>query len=105
MVNPDLQLFDENPEWGLLLAAYQAQHAAGREWVARLVAVDPLPADRLSVLHGKLIAIGLLKFEISSRTEGMQYQVTQFGRQALQPPEARAAVPEWLQADGAEAAA
>lgn len=105
MVNSDLELFDENPEWLLLLAAYQARHATGGVWISRVTSVEMLPGDQLSVIHGKLIALGLLKFEINNRTDGVQYQVTSLGKQALLPPESRQTVPEWLQTDDESVAA
>src|SRR4051794_22371930 len=99
MLNSELELFDENPAWRVLLAAYQAKHSGGVEWISRITVVEPLPGDQLSVIHGKLIAIGLLKFEIGNRTDGVQYQVTALGKQALLPPTSRATVPEWQQAE------
>ncbi len=41
--------------------------------------VDP---EQLSSLHGKLIALGLLSFEVSGKS-GMQYQVSPLGRRTL----------------------
>ena len=55
--------------------------------------VDPA---QIAAIHGKLIALGMLKFEIGSRADGVQYQVTPFGRQALLPPAERKLIPEWL---------
>ncbi len=41
--------------------------------------VDP---EQLSSLHGKLIALGLLSFDVSGKS-GMQYQVSPLGRRTL----------------------
>lgn len=97
MTNLELEQYDENPAWGLLLAAYQQKITSGKlEWSQRIVAVEGLEADQLSAIHGKLIALGMLKFEIGSRADGVQYQLTTLGRQALVPPGERVLMPEWM---------
>ena len=97
MTNPELELFDAHPEWRPLLDAYQQKIVAARlEWCPRITAVEGLAAEQLSAFHGKLIALGMLKFEIGSRADGVQYQLTPFGRQALLPPAERKLTPEWL---------
>ena len=52
-------------------------------WVARLRSVDGIPADRLAPIHGRLIAHGLLQFQLQGRDEGVLYRVTTAGRQKL----------------------
>lgn len=97
MTNLELEQYDENPAWGLLLAAYQQKITSGKlEWSQRIVAVEGLADDQLSTIHGKLIALGMLKFEIGSRADGVQYQLTTLGRQALVPPGERVLMPEWM---------
>ena len=97
MTNHELELFDANPSWSLLLAAYQKKIASeALEWSPRITTVEGLAAEELPVIHGKLIALGMLKFEIGSRADGVQYQVTPFGRQALLPPTERKLTPEWM---------
>lgn len=97
MTHHELELFDANPGWGLLLAAYNENIACqSLEWSPRVTQVAGLDADQLSAVHGKLIALGMLKFEIGSRAEGVHYQVTPLGRQALIPPAERQLTPEWL---------
>jgi hypothetical protein len=97
MTNPELELFDANPEWGLLLAAYHLKMASGSlEWSARIIEVPGLASEQLSAVHGKLIALGMLKFEIGSRADGVQYQLTTLGRQALVPAAERVLMPEWM---------
>jgi hypothetical protein len=94
----ELEVFDENPEWRLLLAAYQQKPGAGQpDWIPRLEAVDGLTCEQLSAIHGRLIAWGLLLFELGAATEGVRYQLTPLGKQALVPPEKRQFVPEWQQ--------
>jgi len=81
-------------DWRHVLAAYQRTEArpetpptqgdpAADGWLPRLVRIDGVDPAHLSRLHGKLIALGWLKFEISGKT-GMQYQLTPLGRQTLQ---------------------
>jgi hypothetical protein len=97
MTNLELEQYDENPTWGLLLAAYQQKITSEKlEWSQRIVAVEGLAADQLSAIHGKLIALGMLKFEIGSRADGVQYQLTTLGRQALVAPGERVLMPEWM---------
>jgi hypothetical protein len=97
MTSQELELFDANPEWRPLLAAYQQKIASEKlEWCPRITDVSELAAEKLSAIHGKLIALGMLKFEIGSRADGMQYQLTTLGRQALLAPAERQLTPEWL---------
>ena len=97
MTSHELELFDANPAWRLLLAAYREKFSCGAlEWSPRITQVAGLAADQLSVIHGKLIALGMLKFEISSRADGVQYQVTPLGRQALLCPAERQSTLDWL---------
>src|SRR5579871_2347078 len=97
MTSHELELFDANPDWRPLLAAYEQRIAAEKlEWSPRITALANLAAEQLSMIHGKLIALGLLKFEIGSRADGMQYQLTTLGRQALLAPAERQLTPEWL---------
>ncbi len=48
----------------------------------RLSRLDGVEPERLSALHGKLIALGLLSFEVSGKA-GMQYQLSPLGRRTL----------------------
>jgi hypothetical protein len=106
MFNPDLELFDAHPDWGLLLAAYQQKFSGGTiEWLPRITDVAGIAPELLSAIHGKLIALGMLKFELKSPTDGLLYQITTLGRQALTPPGQRLAAPEWLQESDSTAAA
>lgn len=106
MSHPDLDLFDAHPEWSPLLAAYHESATTGKlDWVPRVRELPDTSAEDLSAFHGKLIALGLLKFEIASRVDGVQYQVTPLGRQALLPAESRRITPEWLLAAEAESTA
>lgn len=102
MTNHELEMYDANPEWGLVLQAYsQAQQTVEKGWVPRIAGVADVPVERLSAIHGKLIALGMLRFELAGRMEGVLYQLTPLGRQAVVPPQERQIVPEWMQADEA----
>lgn len=106
MLNQEIELFDSHPEWRPLLAAYQELHEERKlVWSPRVTRAEGTADDQLSAVHGKLIALGMLKFEISSRADGVQYQVTPLGRQALLPPDSRQAIPEWQQSEENEPAA
>jgi hypothetical protein len=100
MTHHELAEYDAHPEWGLLLCAYARSIANLKaEWSPRLTSAAGLPIEQLSVVHGRLIALGFLRFEIASGAEGVQYQLTPLGRQAILPPEQRSLAPEWLQAE------
>lgn len=69
-----------------------AESAAGEEsededdsaaWVPRLTMVPGVEPAQLPPLHGRLIALGLLKFELFGRTGGMRYRLSSTGRQVL----------------------
>jgi len=105
MLHHELAEFDANPSWSLLLAAYARATASRAEWSRRLTDVPGLPGEQLSTIHGRLIALGFLRFEIANGADGVQYQLTPLGQQALLPAEERTVVPEWMQAAEAEAAA
>lgn len=92
MLSPTLQ-FDVTPEQKQLLHAYQAQAATLKVtaeefdgWLERIDQLSGIEADRLTGLHGQLIASGLLKFELSGRNVGLKYQLSQQGRKALEKP-------------------
>jgi hypothetical protein len=55
--------------------------AAG--WIPRLAAVEQVSPERLAAVHGKLIALGLLRFQLLDRTGGMMYRLSPEGRFAL----------------------
>lgn len=51
--------------------------------VPRLTSVEGAPDDELSSIHGRLIAAGLLQFDVLSREEGLVYRLTREARLAL----------------------
>ena len=99
-INDELATCDEHPDWGLVLQAYRnAQTDSDLGWIGRLPAVPGVPSDRLSPIHGRLIALGLLRFDLEERSTGLRYQLTPLGRQAALPPSERQLVPDWLPSD------
>ncbi len=61
-------------------------------WLPRIMAVDGLESEDLPRIHGKLIALGFLKFQLASRGTGVVYQISPAGRQALS---GQPAAPSW----------
>ncbi len=95
MIDFETELLAEHADWRLVLQAYRdeippapEQPAEGEEpidhtWVGRLAEVEDVEPETLTKIHGKLIALGFLKFQIKNRSAGVSYRVTQQGRQAL----------------------
>jgi len=84
MIAQDVALLERNPEWRLLLSAYQAQQAASADgWVDRILEIEGLDAAELSRIHGRMIADGLLEFELAERGLGVRYQLSPQGVRAL----------------------
>lgn len=52
-------------------------------WIPRLRELPGIAAERLSPLHGQLIAHGLLRFNLLGRTAGVGYRLTPEGRDVL----------------------
>lgn len=79
-----------NPEWRTTLEYYEQLQLQQRQadpngdgWVARPVAIPGVEAAELSAIHGRLIAYGLLKFDVGGRDAGVKYQLSPQGRRAL----------------------
>jgi hypothetical protein len=76
------------------LDAWEAREddsAAG--WVPRLGGLDGVPPERLAPLHGRLIALGLLRFQLLDRTGGMVYRISHEGRSLLAAARGEPAAP------------
>lgn len=91
MNQSEFEPFDAQPEWRALLQAYAAAHlsAANTEWLPRQFSVENVARENLSSVHGKLVAYGFLKVDLAPNGDGVVYQVTTLGRQALVPVEQR----------------
>jgi hypothetical protein len=84
------QELGQSDEWRRVLEAYNgpmnppvAPDENGEHWRPRLARIDGIEPAQLSRLHGTLIALGCLKFELSGKV-GVQYQLTPLGRQTLE---------------------
>ncbi len=64
-------------------AASKPERDMGDPWVDRISALEFVELDRLSELHGKLIAAGFLNFQIRNRQTGVEYRITNAGKQFL----------------------
>lgn len=91
MIDFDAETLAGDGPWRLVLAAYragQAQEVAKNPesdgWLPRFRSIDGIEGEELSKAHGQLIALGLLKFELAGRAEGIRYQVSTLGRQTLE---------------------
>jgi hypothetical protein len=90
----DADEFDEESlDDGDVTSAQTSQSASRRAhtWISRLREVEGVPPDRLAPIHGRLIAHGLLLFQLQGREDGVVYRVTSAGRQRLNAPNAEAA--------------
>lgn len=102
MAPDDRDLLLRHPEWLAVLQAYwdvqQTLKKTEKEfdgWMARLADVPSIARELLSGVHGKLIAFGYLKFELTPKDTSLRYQLTPLGRMAVTGEHA---------AEGAEAA-
>jgi hypothetical protein len=91
----ELDQMRRNPAWGVTLKRYwQTQQTLKTErkefdgWVPRLSLIEGVEPAKLSNVHGRLIAFGFLRFDLSDRELGMRYQLTPLGRQAIGAGEA-----------------
>ncbi|WP_145371344.1 helix-turn-helix domain-containing protein [Maioricimonas rarisocia] len=55
-----------------------------RGWNVRVQHVPGVADGRLAPLHGRLIALGYLKYRLTSRTDGILYRLTPEGRDLLE---------------------
>jgi hypothetical protein len=98
MTDDVLQLLLEDAEYAALLRAYERartetapQADADPEtagWTPRIAALPGVDDVLLAPMHGKLIAHGLLNFQLADRTGGVVYRVSPEGRDALRRLEA-----------------
>lgn len=52
-------------------------------WVPRVPHIEGVEPTRMSALHGKLIALGYLKFQLIDRQVGLRYRLTPAGQQLV----------------------
>lgn len=53
-------------------------------WVARVSQLEGVEAAQMSALHGRVIALGYLKFKLVDRQVGLRYRLTPAGKQMAQ---------------------
>ena len=53
-------------------------------WVSRISVLEGVDTTQLSTLHGRLIALGYLKFKLIDRQVGLRYRLTPAGKQMAQ---------------------
>lgn len=56
----------------------------GTRWAQRIVELPNLEAKTLSSLHGQLIALGWLTFQLEDRNSGLMYRLTAEGKRACE---------------------
>jgi hypothetical protein len=90
MDDTDILQLPQNPDWTATLQVYydlqqqlRGQSSDAGVWIARQTEIPGVAAEELSAIHGKLIAFGMLKFDVGGRDVGIQYQVTHQGRRVL----------------------
>ena len=52
-------------------------------WVGRVHHLDGVDPQRMSTLHGRVIALGYLKFQLIDRQIGLRYRLTPAGKQLV----------------------
>jgi len=52
-------------------------------WLDRQQSSDEFDDEQLTRIHGELIAMGMLKFQLTNRNTGLQYSVSETGRETL----------------------
>lgn len=90
MLDFELNHLNESPEWRLILEEYQRRETQMKTsdpesdgWVPRISTLHGVNDEELSKIHGKLIAVGYLKFQLSGRSSGVSYQISSAGKIAL----------------------
>lgn len=79
-----------NPQYLLLLSAYRDKddrERAAQEnfdgWQARINSLDGVEQALMCRIHGKLISLGLLKFELGDRMQGIRYLLSNEAKRVL----------------------
>lgn len=90
MEDYELELLQRHPQWMTVLDQYYQRQVQSREsvpdfdgWIPRIQEFPETTAEELPQIHGKLIAFGYLKFDLTGRDGGIRYQLTPLGRQSL----------------------
>ena len=73
---------DSDPTSSIGLAELPAEEERD-DWLPRIKSLAGFDDQRLSSLHGRLIALGWLGFEVGDRNTGMRYRLTREGQRVL----------------------
>ena len=94
MDNMDLQLLIEQPIWQQVLEIYtdliiqagqqRSEEDQGTRWTQRIAELDQIDGEELSAIHGQLIALGWLTFQLEDRNAGLMYRITNAGKKACE---------------------
>lgn len=89
----DRQLLENNPYWKQVLEAYlqlasepvttNPEEKGMVRWADRIQTLDGLDPDELSLIHGRLIALGWLNFQFEAGQASLTYRVSSDGRAIL----------------------
>ena len=90
MLDFTLEELTRHEQWQELLSAYYEKQLAAQRlntehdgWVSRIQSLAEIADGQLPRVHGKLIALGLLQFQLSGRMGEGHYQVSPLGVRAL----------------------
>ena len=91
MIDFELEELALHRDWQQVLGAYRACQDAAQTtdpehdgWVPRINLSEGVSDEHLPRIHGKLIALGFLKFQLVGRTAGMHYQLSSQGARAME---------------------
>ncbi|MAT14707.1 MAG: hypothetical protein CMJ46_05480 [Planctomyces sp.] len=86
MIATEFETLQAHPDYVRVLNAYleaEKNLPEDQASVPRLLEVAEVPTARLSAIHGNLIALDYLRFELADRHSGLQYKVTTSAKQSL----------------------
>ncbi len=90
MIDFEQEEWNGNPGLRRLLETYEQQHDLAKRqradfdgWLPRIGALEGIADSELPRLHGTLIALGYLRFQLHDRRTGMQYQLDSSAMTAL----------------------
>lgn len=95
----ELNLLLEQPVWQQVLDIYceliaqagqeRGEDEQGTRWAQRIAELSDVDKQELSVIHGQLIALGWLTFQLEDRNSGLMYRITADGKKANELAKAR----------------
>ena len=78
---------DDGPDRGdgepMIGLAELVADVESKEWLPRVVSLEGFDCERLSSLHGRLIALGWLGVDVGDSVTGIRYQLTRDGQRVL----------------------